>query len=129
MKRAIYFSFTDFNDHIDLSALDSDKISIKPFIKGQLRSNGKTVQPFNSINIYLNDKELPDEYDARIETLIAAIGGEKAVKDLVSKYQARINAVVLGIPSKTGDALDGYISCETMKKLCDLKLNLDFYYT
>lgn len=129
MERKIYLIFTDYKEHLDLSFLDNKKVSIDRIGKGDIRPNGRTIQPYHSINIHLN-QELPDDYDARIEALIAAIGGENILKELVSKYQARINAIVLGIPAKTGELIeDGYISCEIMQKLCDLGLDIQFYYT
>jgi len=128
MKRRAYFTFTDFNEHIDLSFLDEQKILTKLYIKGHLRSNGKTIQPGHSIDIYLN-QELPDDYNDRIWSLISAIGGIDVVRKLTLNYRARSSAIVLGIPAKTEDAIeDGYISCETMKMLCDIGAEVHFYY-
>lgn len=74
--------------------------------------------------------ELPDEYDMRIQTLLESIGGTETVRNLVIRYQARIAAVTMGIPTRTGDTVeDGYVSREMMKKLYDLGLDLHFYYT
>ena len=128
MKRVIYLGFTDIKEHIDLSFLGEKEVSTKLFIKGHLRSNGQTVQNIDSTNIYFTG-EIPDEYDLRIEAIIAAVGGENVIKDLISKYQAKHADVILGIPSRTSDTIeDGYISCKTMQKLCDLGLGLQFYY-
>jgi len=129
MQRRAHFTFTDFEEHIDLSFLDDQKVSTWMYFKGQLRSNGKTIQPYHSIDIFLN-QELPDDYNERILSLISAVGGADVVRSLVLNYRARISAIALGIPTKSGDAVeDGYISRETMQLLCDLGIELHFYYT
>ncbi len=129
MKRSVYLAFTDIKEHIDLSFLNEMDVLTKLFVKGQLRSNGKTMQNINSANIYLNG-EIPDEYNSRIEAIIQAVGGESVIRDLVLKYQAKAAAIVLGIPTRTGDSIeDSYLSQEMMQKLCDLRLDVHFYYT
>jgi len=129
MTRVIDLYFCDFDTHFDLSILDAAKVSIRKTSKGDLTPNGKGKLPFNIISIEYIGPDLPDEYDSRIKALIEAIGGEDAVKALVEKYKARIAAITLGIPVRTGDTIeDGYISCEVMQKLCKLKLDVHFYY-
>lgn len=129
MERKIYFIFTDYKEHPDLSFLDYRKISLNYISKGDIRSNGKTIQAYNSAEILLN-QDLPDDYNGRIEALISAAGGATTVKRIALSYQAKTSAIVLGIPARTGDTIeDSYISHETMKKLYSLGLDLHFYYT
>lgn len=131
MNRAIDLYFCDFNSHVDLSFLDASKISIRRTSKGEPTPSGKGKLPFNVVSIeYADSDNLPDEYDLRIQTMIEAVGGESTVKKLVSKYQARISAITMGLPCRSTDWVeDGYISCEMMKKLSNLGLELHFYYT
>lgn len=129
MERKISFIFTNYKEHPDLSFLDYRKISLNYISKGDIRSNGKTIQAYNSAEIFLN-QDLPDDYNERVESLISAAGGETIVKRIVLSYQAKISAVALGIPARTADTIeDSYVSCETMKKLYELGLDLHFYYT
>ncbi|WP_435641572.1 hypothetical protein [Micavibrio aeruginosavorus] len=122
-------AFTDFQNEVDLSFLDKEKVSIDLLKKGQLRSNGKTVQRVNSVSIHLI-QALPDEYDLRIDAMIEGIGGIDAVRKLVESYKAKDNFIVLGIPTRTGDTIeDSYISREMMQRLCSLNLDIHFYYT
>ncbi len=129
MPRTAYFVFTDFDQFIDLADIDNKRLSISKMKKGELRSNKKTIQRYNSISLHTLE-DLPDEYEERIELLIRAIGGEERLKTLVLKYGARINAIVLGMPTRTEDSIeDGYISKEMMGKLARLGLDLQFYHT
>lgn len=129
MSRAIDLYFCDFNDHLDLSFLDLSKVNVRQTLKGDPTPSGKGQLPYNVISIEYAGSDLPDEYDARINILLDTIG-EEIVRDLVAAYRARISAITLGIPTRTGDTVeDSYISQEMMKKLCKLKLDIHFYYT
>lgn len=130
MSRAIDLYFCDFDHHIDLSFLDDFKVNIRKTLKGDPTPSGTGELPYNVISIEYAGSDLPDEYDSRINALIGSIGGEDAIRKLVLKYQARIAAVTLGIPTRTGDTIeDSYISQAMMEKLCALKLDIHFYYT
>lgn len=130
MKRTVELYFCDFAEHIDISFLDMSKVKIKKTLKGDPTPSGKGQLPYNVISIEYVGSDLLDEYDSRITTLIEAVGGEKVVEGLVEEYQARIVAIIMGIPCKTSEWVeDGYISRKTLKKLYELGLEVHLYYT
>ena len=129
MHTEVTLTFCDFADHIDLSFIDQSSILIELVEKGQLASNGKSILPYNVCHIHYKES-IADSYDDRIKNFLNALGGDNIVEKMVSKYQARLNYIILGIPCKTSEWVeDGFISHETMRKLCDLRLDLHFNYT
>lgn len=130
MERSVYFYFFDFEEHVDFTCFNEKSIAIEKIIKGSPTPNGKRQYPYNVLMIKHAGPNLPDDYDMRIETLFMEVGGEEIVKELIEKYQARYVDIVLGIPSKTSEMPEGgAISCATMKKICNLEMGLQFYYT
>lgn len=129
MNRFIEIYFCDFSEHVDLSFLKERSVILEKTLRGDPTPNNKTF-PYNVSIIRLSSVALPDEYDERIEALIGTVGGEDIVKDLVSKYRARISDIVLGIPCKTSEwNEEGYISSAVLLKVAKLGLGVQFYYT
>lgn len=128
MSRSIHLYFCDFNGYLDFSFLDLSKVSVRQTLKGDSTPSGKGQLPYNVISIEYTASDLPDEYDARINILLDTIG-ERVIRELIETYQARINDICLGIPCKTSENVEeGFISKETLRKLCDLGLGVQFYY-
>ncbi len=128
MERKMYFTVFDFPKHIDFFDYVSSDIKIEKVERGDLRKNGITKQPFNVIHFnYFED--IADNYDDRIMDMISSMGGEDKVTELISIYGAKSCSIVLGIPRENEWVQDGFISLGVMKTLCDLKIDMQFYFT
>lgn len=126
MKRKIELNFFDFDEHTDLSFIDNSKFEITIYRKGGRRKNG-SKQPYNGV-YFSYDGDLEDEYDARIFKMIDLFG-EANIKKLSSAYNAKSQSILLWVPCKTSEwNEEGYLSVETMRKLCDLDLMIEFMY-
>ncbi len=129
MTRTIYFSFFDFDQHIDLSKYDNGNVTIELTRKGGLTPNGKNYFPKNVSTINYFGLDLPDPYDERIEALINAIGGRAALEEIINLYNAKDNCVVLGIPRNSDYFEDGFISSDYLQLFCELNIEVHFYLT
>ncbi len=143
-QRRIELCFFKFEEHQDLSFLDTDQLEIDLAFIGGERKNGKT-QPYNNVNIrYLGSLDghyecddcgheydnTYDDYNERINILIKTLGGEDVLRDLISKYNAESAYIAFYMPVKTSEFIqEGYLSADTIKKLADLNLSVHFLFT
>jgi len=127
VKKKVELQFFKTADLSDLPEFPK-KIKIKVIKIGDLRSNGKTIVNHNAITMTKKypEKSVVDEILNSFISKYLETNFYQEIRERLIPEQAFIRVHVPAISSKY--CQDFYVEQETLKKLIDLKLNLDFWF-
>jgi len=128
-RRRVELILNGFGEHTAWPDLSSKPVYVSRHKVGEPDSSGSPPRKMNAV-FFEYSKELPHDYNERIELLLEALGNEDGVRRIISAYGAAQKWIRLWIPVRSSEwSEEGHLSEKTLGRLCNLGLDLEFWYT